>query len=72
MAACRSARAGYAALTAREREVMTLLVEGMPNKLVAARLGISTRTAEHHRQAVMHKMSARTLSHLFKMALRLG
>ena len=64
----RLARDLYASLTAREREVMALLIEGLPNKLVAARLGISTRTAEHHRAAIMHKMNARTLSHLFRMA----
>ena len=71
-AACRSVRVNYETLTARECEVMALLVDGLPNKLVAARLGISTRTAEHHRQAIMRKMHARTLSHLFKMALRLA
>ena len=66
------ARQLYASLTAREREVMALLVEGMPNKLVAARLAISTRTAEHHRAAVMRKMNARTLSHLFRTAALLA
>lgn len=62
----------YAGLTAREREVMALLIEGLPNKLVAARLRISTRTAEHHRAAIMRKMNARTLSHLFRMAALLA
>jgi FixJ family two-component response regulator len=56
-------------LTPREKEIMALLVEGMPSKLMATRLGISTRTAEHHRAAVMKKMKARTLSHLVRMAL---
>jgi FixJ family two-component response regulator len=64
----RLARELYDTLTGREREVMALLIEGLPNKLVAARLAISTRTAEHHRAAVMRKMNARTLSHLFRMA----
>ena len=59
----------YRSLTPRERQVMTLLIEGLPNKLVATRLGISTRTAEHHRAAVMKKMKARTLSHLIRMAI---
>jgi two-component system response regulator FixJ len=58
-------------LTPREREVLRLLVEGLPSKLIAYRLGISTRTAEHHRAAVMKKMGARTLSHLVRMALAL-
>jgi two-component system response regulator FixJ len=66
------ARDLYGALTSREREVMALLIEGLPNKLVADRLGISTRTAEHHRAAVMRKMKARTISHLFAMAMLLS
>ncbi len=66
------ARELYNTLTAREREVMALLIDGLPNKLVAARLAISTRTAEHHRAAVMRKMNARTLSHLFRMATLLA
>jgi FixJ family two-component response regulator len=56
-------------LTPREKEVMALLVEGNPSKLIATSLGISTRTAEHHRAAVMKKMKARTVSHLVRMAL---
>ena len=67
-AKARAVRDHYKTLTAREREVMALITEGLPNKLVAARLTISTRTAEHHRAAIMRKMNARTLSHLFHMA----
>jgi two-component system response regulator FixJ len=66
------ARQLYGGLTPREREVMALLVDGLPNKLVAARLAISTRTAEHHRAAIMTKMKARTLSHLFRLAALLA
>jgi two-component system response regulator FixJ len=58
-------------LTARERQVLDLLVHGLPSKLIAHELGISARTAEHHRAAVMRKMEARTLSHLVRMALDL-
>jgi len=68
----RVARQLYENLTARERQVMALLIDGLPNKLVAARLAISTRTAEHHRAAIMRKMNARTLSHLFRMAALLA
>jgi FixJ family two-component response regulator len=50
------ARARYAQLTPREREVMSLLVAGQPNKEIARRLGISHRTVEIHRTRVMHKM----------------
>ncbi len=58
-------------LTRREQEVMALLAEGMSTKLLATRLGISTRTAEHHRAAVLKKMGARTVSHLVRMSMSL-
>ncbi len=61
----------YRQLTPREQEVLDLLIEGLPSKLIAHKLGISTRTAEHHRSAVMRKMGARTLSHLVRMILDL-
>jgi FixJ family two-component response regulator len=65
-------RMRFAQLTQREREVLALLIEGLPTKLIAHRLGISARTTEHHRAAVMQKMQARTVSHLVRMALNLG
>ena len=65
-------RARCALLTQREREVLTLLIDGLSTKLIAYRLGISARTTEHHRAAVMQKMQARTISHLVRMALSLG
>lgn len=55
-------------LTPRELEVFSLLMEGHPNKMVAARLGISTRTAEHHRSNIMAKMKARTIPQLARMS----
>jgi two-component system response regulator FixJ len=65
-------RSRRASLTQREHEVFTLLVEGLPTKAIARQLGITPRTAEHHRAAVMHKMQARTISHLVRMALSFG
>jgi two-component system response regulator FixJ len=56
-------------LTAREEEVFALLIEGLPTKVIAGRLDITSRTAEHHRGAVMRKLEARSISHLMKMAL---
>lgn len=61
----------FRTLTRREQEVMALLTEGMSTKLLATRLGISTRTAEHHRAAVLKKMDARTVSHLVRMSMSL-
>ncbi|GGX15948.1 hypothetical protein GCM10007242_23150 [Pigmentiphaga litoralis] len=46
-------------LTPREREVMALLLEGRANKVIADRLGISTRTVEVHRARVMAKLGVR-------------
>ena len=58
------AQLALSTLTPREREVLSLLVEGHQNKVIAAHLGISIRTTEHHRSHIMTKMKARTLLHL--------
>jgi two-component system response regulator FixJ len=71
-AEAREIRSRRALLTQREREVFDLLIEGLPTKLIAERLGITPRTAEHHRGAVMRKMQARTISHLVRMGLSLA
>ena len=70
-AATSAIEARFRLLTPREQEVMALLAEGLPTKLLATRLGISTRTAEHHRAAVLKKMGARTVSHLVRMSMAL-
>ena len=61
-------RARQALLTQREREVLALLLEGLPTKLIANQLRISSRTAEHHRAAVIQKMQAHNISHLMRIA----
>jgi two-component system response regulator FixJ len=65
-------KARLAELTPREREVMEYVVQGLPNKAVAAELNISVRTVEIHRGRVMEKMQAGSLSELVRMALRLS
>ncbi len=60
-----------ATLTAREREVMLLVVEGKANKVIAINLGVSERTVEIHRGRVMHKMGAQSLPHLVRIVLQL-
>lgn len=62
----------YDTLTAREREVMRLLVEGLSNKEVAATLGISVKTAEHHRGNLMRKLDLQNPVELVRYASRLG
>lgn len=56
-----------ARLTRREREVLERVVNGELNKNIAADLGISERTTEHHRQSVMRKMEAKSLAMLVHM-----
>lgn len=55
-------------LTARERQLMQLVVSGHTNKEIAARLGISTKTVEAHRAKVMLKTGAANLVELVRMA----
>jgi two-component system, NarL family, response regulator NreC len=57
-------------LTSREREIVQLLAEGRSNKEVASLLGISVKTAETHRAAVMRKLGMQSFSHLVRYAIR--
>ncbi len=62
----------YDRLTPREREVMGLVVTGLMNKQVAARMALSEITVKIHRGNVMRKMAAQSLADLVRMAELLG
>jgi two-component system response regulator FixJ len=59
-----------AELSPREREVLALLVEGKPNKLIAYELGISQRTAEVHRARLMARLGVRSLAEAVRLAVK--
>ncbi len=53
----------------REKEAMSLAIEGFSNAAIGDRLGISPRTVEHYRASVMEKMQARNLSDLVRTSM---
>ena len=65
-------RSRFGSLTAREREVMNLMVAGLLNKQIAGDLGTSEATVKIHRHQVLEKMGAGSLAELVRMADRLG
>ena len=65
----RSIKKNYDQLTPREREVMSDVVRGHANKVIAIDLGLSQRTVEIHRARVMEKMRARSLAELVRLSL---
>ena len=67
-----SLRRLYETLTAREREVYSLVVRGLLNKQIAACLDITERTVKAHRARVMQKMRAASLAELTRFAVSLG
>jgi two-component system response regulator NreC len=59
-------------LTDREREVLTLVAEGLLNKEIGEQLGISPRTVARHRENIMRKLGLHSRTELVKYAIRIG
>jgi DNA-binding NarL/FixJ family response regulator len=59
-------------LTTREREVLELLAEGLPNKAIAARLGLSDQTVKFHVAAISGKLGAANRTDAVRRAVRQG
>ncbi len=64
-----SAARAVSGLTDRQREVMAMVIAGHPSKNIAADLGISQRTVENHRAAIMERTGSRSLPALARLAL---
>jgi FixJ family two-component response regulator len=62
-------RARLATLTAREQELLELIVWGLPNKNIARELGISIKTVQHHRMSLMSKTGAANVADLVRMRM---
>jgi FixJ family two-component response regulator len=65
-------RTRFDSLTPRESQVLCLVITGLLNKQIAARLGTSEITIKQHRHQVMQKMQAESLADLVRMAQKLG
>lgn len=61
--------ARMARLSPREREVMNLVVAGMPSKIIAAKLGLSTKTVENHRAHLKAKLHVESIAELVQMSV---
>ncbi|MEJ7873435.1 MAG: response regulator transcription factor, partial [Rubrobacteraceae bacterium] len=68
----RSTQANPAGLTARERDVVRLLAEGLQNAEIAKRLFLSAKTVDHHVSAILAKLRVRTRTEAARLAGRIG
>lgn len=59
-------------LTVRERQILALVADGETSREIAGRLGISSRTVEAHRDALMRKLGVRTVAALTRLAIEQG
>lgn len=59
-------------LTPRELEVLQLLAQGLPNKAIAERLGVSSHTVKFHVNAILSKLGARSRTEAVVLATQMG
>jgi DNA-binding NarL/FixJ family response regulator len=64
-------RKGAPALTPRQKEILRLVAEGLTNREIAQRFGISVRTVEVHRFNLMRRLRVRNVAQLLRQALML-
>jgi DNA-binding NarL/FixJ family response regulator len=64
--------APYEALTSRQREVLQLIAEGLSSKEIAVRLGLSVKTVDTHRTALMERLDVHGVAGLVRYAVRVG
>lgn len=64
-------RERFAQLSERERQVLDLILDGLPNKLIAREIGLSTRTVESHRSRIYQKLGANSLAQLVRSVMKL-
>ena len=62
----------YAGITARERQTLKLIAEGLSTKKIASALGLGIKTVETHRRKVMVKLGTNSVAELTKVAIREG
>ncbi len=65
-------RQRYATLSPREQQVAQYLAEGLSTKQIAGKLGLASKTVEHHRARVMKKMHAESLAEIVRALVTLG
>ena len=59
-------------LTTRQRQIAALLAEGMPNKVIAHRIGIAERSVETHRAEIMRRTGSKTFASLVRLVVLAG
>ncbi len=69
---CQASNNSSESLTQREKEIIACFGDGLSYKETAARLNISPRTVETHRNTIMEKLGLQTLAELIKFAIRMG